>query len=621
MKPKRVLQRVLKRVLVFILVMITFCLIGNIFGFTGNNEIPYSQAIQMIEENSNQVSNIIVKRKNNEVTIKIKENNKNIRYITTVPNIENFIEDVMKLKTKNNGDFDISIRKSTSTYFWEIFKLLLIYCVIQWFWEKIFGICHKKLKKNDTDSENKEGEESKSKTSIEFDKGQGSISLKELKKIFSDDFTDDIEGHLVKNTGITFEDVAGMDNAKNALKDVATGILEAEKYEEYGARIPSGILLEGAPGTGKTLLARALAGEIEVPFIQYSATEMSSKWVGESEDKVRQIFDYAKKNAPCIIFFDEIDSIATSRQKDTASYDKKLLNQLLTCLDGFTPRDGVIFIAATNLVESLDEAIKRPGRFDRMVHVDLPNVKEREAILRVHARNKKLSSEIDLKELALNTSSLSGAYLANILNEAVIIQIKAEHEFITTADLNEAHRIVLFGPKSTVEMSAKEKHLTAIHELGHAITAKERIKEISIVPRGNMGGYTWYNHTEDVYITAGKIKEQLVSLLGGRAAEQAILGEISTGAENDMTRAWNIAYDYVVKYGMSDIMGPISISKDTMSEETKEIVFKETRKMISEAIEAATDIIKEKQQVIEELSQILESKETILGEEFYEIIE
>ena len=600
------LKKVLKYILVCVLVISSVGLIGNLLGVIGDNDISYSQAMQMIEENPSQVSNIVVKPKKSEVTIKFRENNKNIRYVTIVPNIENFIEEVMKLKAKNNGDFDISIRKSTSTYFWECFKLLLIYYVVSGFWKKVFGIHKKKSESNNTD--------------LEDEKQKNSI-LKELKNVLLSDFTEDIERHLIKNTGITFEDVAGMENAKSIMKDIATGILEAEKYEEYGAKIRSGILLEGNPGTGKTLLAKALAGEIDVPFIQYSATEMSSKFVGESEDKVRQIFNYAKKNAPCIIFFDEIDSIATSRQKNTASYEKNLLNQLLTCLDGFSPRDGVIFIAATNLAENLDEAIKRPGRFDRIVHVDLPNVKEREAILRVHARNKKLSSEIDLKELALNTSSLSGAYLANILNEAVIIQIKAEHEFITTADLNEAHRIVLFGPKSTVEMSAKEKHLTAIHELGHAITAKERIKEISIVPRGNMGGYTWYNHTEDVYITAGKIKEQLVSLLGGRAAEQAILGEISTGAENDMTRAWNMAYDYVVKYGMSDIMGPISISKDTMSEETKEIVFKETRKMISEAIEAATDIIKEKQQVIEELSQILESKETILGEEFYEIIE
>lgn len=615
-------KKSLKSVLAYMLVVTSYCLIVSLLGFTGGNEISYSQAMQVIEENVNQVSKIVVKTKSNEVIITIKENEKSIRYTTVVPNTENFIETVMQLKTKNEVSFDISISKTTATYLEYLFKCFFIYLAINWFWKKIFELLENGFKKSHSSSKNEEDEksESKPKFSINFDKGQGSTTFKDFKKMFSNDFTDEIEEHLVKDLGTNFNDVAGMENAKSALKDVAIGILESGKYEKYGAKIPSGILLEGAPGTGKTLLAKALAGEIKVPFIQYSATEMSTKWAGESEDKVRQIFDYARKNAPCIIFFDEIDSIATSRQKDTASYEKKLLNQLLTCLDGFTPRDGVIFIAATNFVESLDEAIKRPGRFDRIVHVDLPNSEEREEILKVHSRNKKLSSEIDLKELARNTATLSGAYLANILNEAVIIQLKAGHEFITPIDLNEAHRNVLFGPKSTRKTNAEEKHLTAIHELGHAVTSKESIKEISIIPRGSMGGYTWYNYNDESYITASKIKEKLVSFLGGRAAEQVILGEISIGAQNDMERAWKMAYDYITKYGMSDIMGPISINTATMSDVTKEVIFKETKKMISEAFETATKMIREKEKVIKDVSQILENKETILGEEFYEIV-
>lgn len=600
----------IKKILFEVVIIVLFYLTVTILGIIPiGADMSYSQAIHEIKKNSNQISEIVV-GPNDTVTIITDKT----RYVTIVPNIENFIE-----KVEGNGNFEISIRKPITFYIGISFELILIYWVIKYFLKKIFEVFQKRY--STSKKEDDEKSEEKSKININFDKGKGSTSFKDIKKLFSNDFTDEIEEHLVKEVGTNFKDVAGMDNAKSALKDVAVGILEAEKYENYGAKIPSGILLEGAPGTGKTLLAKALAGEIKVPFIQYSATEMSTKWVGDSEEKVRQIFDYAKKNAPCIIFFDEIDSIATSRQKSTASYEKTLLNQLLTCLDGFTQRDGVIFIAATNLVESLDEAIKRPGRFDRIVHIDLPNSEEREAILQVHARNKKLASEIDLKELACNTATLSGAYLANILNEAVIIQLKAKHEFITPTDLNEAHRTVLFGPKSTKKMSSEEKHLSAIHELGHAFTSKESIKEISIIPRRGMGGYTWYNHTEKFYMTASKIKEELVSFLGGRAAEKIILGEISTGAQNDMERAWKMAYDYIVKYGMSDKMGPISISNDTMSDVTKEIIFEETKKMIYDAFEIAMKTIEEKRQVIEEISQILENNETILGEEFYEMVE
>lgn len=614
MKGKKLLKGI-KSICFFLLVCTAYYLMGDLIGLPGGNEISYSQAMQELEQHSNQVTQIIVNPKNNEVTITLlQENEKNIRYNTIVPDTESFIDTVMQLKS----DVDICIRKPISAYIGPFFKAVLIYLVIKWFCDKIFGYFEKKSPESDKSPQN--DKDKKVKFSVNFDKGQGSTTLKDLKKIFSNDFTDEIEDHLVKDEEITFDDVAGMENAKSALKDVATGILDAEKYEEYGAKIPSGILLEGPPGTGKTLLAKALAGEINVPFIQYSATEMSSKWVGESEEKVRQIFEYAKQNAPCIIFFDEIDSIATSRKNETASYEKKLLNQLLTCLDGFTPRDGVIFIAATNFVESLDEAIKRPGRFDRTVPVDLPNTEEREAILKVHARNKKLSSKINLNELASNTEGLSGAYLANILNEAAIIQLKAEHEYITPADLNEAHRNVLFGPKSTRKMGEKEKHLTAIHELGHAVTSTETIKEISIIPRGDMGGYTWYNHTEGLYVTANKIRGQLVSLLGGRAAEKVILGDISTGAQNDMERAWKMAYDYIVKYGMSDKIGPISISIDTMGDTTKEIIFEETQKMISEAFETATQLVQEKAQVISKIATILEKQGTILGEEFYEMV-
>lgn len=602
MKIKEILSWVVTAVLFYLVIIILGILPVGV-------DVSYSQAIHKIKETPNQISEIVVGPNDNMVTIITDKT----RYITVVPNTEDFIE-----KIEGEENFEISIRKPITHYIKVFLEMMLIYLIIERLCKKILKGFQKS--KSTSKKETQDKSEDKPKLNINFDNGKGSSSFKDFKKMFSNDFTGEIEEHLVKNVGTNFDNVAGMENAKSALKDVALGILEAEKYESYGAKIPSGILLEGDPGTGKTLLAKALAGEINVPFIQYSATEMSSKWVGDSEEKVRQIFDYARKNAPCIIFFDEIDAIATSRQKSTASYEKRLLNQLLTCLDGFTPRDGVIFIAATNFVDSLDEAIKRPGRFDRIVHIDLPNSEEREAILKVHAKNKKLSSEIDLKELACNTATLSGAYLANILNEAVIIQLKAGHGFITATDINEAHRTVLFGPKSTKKMNAEEKHLAAIHELGHAVTSTETIKEISIIPRRGMGGYTWYNHNEKFYITSKKIKEELVSLLGGRAAEKVILGEVSTGAQNDMERAWKMAYDYIAKYGMSDKMGPVSISNDTMSDVTKEIIFEETQKMISYAFNTAVKMIKEKQQVIEEISRVLENNETILGKKFYELV-
>lgn len=624
MKIKKFLTMLLIFVLVFIIITPFLQMLG-IFDKT----ISYTKAIQIAEENGASIEKITVNSEKNEAIMYLEDSeSKRInRNLVSVPDAKDFIDRMIKAKNNSNADFEIIVSRKPVSYMWLLAKVIIALCIIQGISKIIFNYFEKKSQQDTQKAEKEDSlgkssqSEKKTKNFINFDKGQGNSSIKELTKIFSNDFTGEINEHLVKEVTTNFDDVAGMENAKAAMKDVALGIVNANVYEENGAKIPSGILLEGEPGTGKTLLARALAGEIKVPFLQYSATEMTSKWVGESEERVRQIFSYAKKHSPCIIFFDEVDAIATSRKKETASYEKKLLNQLLTCLDGFNPRDGVIFIAATNFAESLDEAIKRPGRFDRIVHVDLPNEEEREDILKVHARNKKLSSDINLKELAQNTATLSGAVLANILNEAAILQIKNAHDYITLEDLEEAHRNVLFGYASKRKLKYCEKHLTAVHELGHAIASDEIIKEISIVPRGNMGGYTWYVHEEETYVTANKIKKNLVSLLGGRAAEQIILEEVSTGAQNDMERAYEIAYNYVTKYGMSDKIGPVSIKNlSTMSEESKEEVWNEVKNMILEALEEAKKIVKANRTIIENIAIVLETRETIRGKDYYDLL-
>lgn len=587
-----------------------FCLYSLYINKYGPKTISYSQALQEIEKNLDTIDNVKLNLETNEARITI---DGSVRYITIVPNIDTFSEKIINLKKQTENDFDVSIDELNNAkefFYKEIFYIIILYIILNVFWSKFLKFIEKLVAKHNGNSEVDDDSDKKPKNSF----------FQGLKEALFEESGEEIKNHIAKDMNISFSDVAGMENVKDTLKDIATGIVNAEKYEQYGAKIPSGILLEGPSGTGKTLIAKALSGEIKVPFIHYSATEMSSKWVGNSEKRVREIFDYARENAPCIIFLDEIDSICRSRNANSASYEVSLLNQLLTCLDGFTQRDRVIFIAATNFAESLDEAITRPGRFDRKIHVDLPCLDEREAILKIHARNKKLSSEIDLRELAKNTAKLSSAHLANILNEAAIIQLKADREFIIPDDINEAHRNVLFGVSSNKKSSSDEKHLAAIHELGHAFTSSESIKEISIIPRAGMGGYTWYIHNDKFYTTANQIKEELVSLLGGRAAEAVILGDISTGAENDMKVAWQSAYNYITKYGMSNLMGPISITTDEMSDKTKELIFDETKKMINEAFSKATNIIKEKRNLIEEIAKVLENKETILGSEFYELL-
>ena len=366
----------------------------------------------------------------------------------------------------------------------------------------------------------------------------------------------------------TFADVAGADEEKEELREIVEFLKRPNKFNELGARIPKGVLLVGPPGTGKTLLARAVAGEAGVPFFSISGSDFVEMFVGVGASRVRDLFDKAKKNKPCIIFIDEIDAVGRQRGAGLGGgHDEReqTLNQLLVEMDGFGANEGVIMIAATNRPDILDPALMRPGRFDRQVTVGYPDVRGREEILRVHAKGKPLAPDVVLSTIAKSTAGFTGADLENLLNEAALLAARKERKAITMEEIEEATiKVVVGTEKKSRVMSAKEKKLTAYHEAGHAIAAyycdnHDPVHQISIIPRGMAGGYTMYLPTEDKpFQSRNEMKEELVSLLGGRVAEALVLDDISTGASNDIERASKIVRAMVTKYGMSEKLGPIT---------------------------------------------------------------
>ena len=368
---------------------------------------------------------------------------------------------------------------------------------------------------------------------------------------------------------VTFNDVAGVDEEKEELEEIVEFLKSPKKFTDMGARIPKGVLLVGQPGTGKTLLAKAVAGEAGVPFFFISGSDFVEMFVGVGASRVRDLFDEAKKKAPCIIFIDEIDAVGRQRGAGLGGgHDEReqTLNQLLVEMDGFTANEGVIVLAATNRPDVLDKALLRPGRFDRQIVVSNPDVKAREQILEVHSRKKKLASDVDLKTIAKNTSGFSGADLENVLNEAALLAARRNLNQITMAEVEDAMVKVTMGPeKRTRVRSDKEQKLVAYHEAGHAVVSRflatqDPVHEISIIPRGMAGGYTMYRPTEDKnFMSRTEMLETIISLLGGRASEQLILDDISTGASNDIERATKIAKDMVTKYGMSARIGTITL--------------------------------------------------------------
>ena len=442
---------------------------------------------------------------------------------------------------------------------------------------------------------------------------------------------------------VTFDDVAGVDEEKEELQEIVEFLKNPKKFTDMGARIPKGVLLVGQPGTGKTLLAKAVAGEAGVPFYIISGSDFVEMFVGVGASRVRDLFEQAKKTAPCIIFIDEIDAVGRQRGAGLGGgHDEReqTLNQLLVEMDGFSDNEGVIILAATNRPDVLDKALLRAGRFDRQIVVSSPDVKAREQILEVHARKKKLSEDVDLKVIAKNTSGFAGADLENVLNEAALLAARRNYKEIGMKEIEDAMVKVTMGPeKKTRVRSEKENRLVAYHEAGHAVVSRyletqDPVHQISIVPRGMAGGYTMYRPTEDKsFMSKTEMEENIVSLLGGRVAEAIILNDISTGASNDIERASQIARNMVTKYGMSERVGAIMFgggqgevflgrdfaqTKD-YSEETAGIIDEEVKKIIDRAYNRAKQILTEHVDKLHVVAGILLEKEKIEGDEFDKI--
>ena len=444
---------------------------------------------------------------------------------------------------------------------------------------------------------------------------------------------------------ITFDDVAGVDEEKEELEEIVQFLKNPKKFTDMGARIPKGVLLVGQPGTGKTLLAKAVAGEAGVPFFIISGSDFVEMFVGVGASRVRDLFDQAKKNSPCIVFIDEIDAVGRQRGAGLGGgHDEReqTLNQLLVEMDGFSENEGVIVLAATNRPDVLDKALLRAGRFDRQIMVGLPDVKAREQILEVHARKKRLSDDVDLKLIAKNTSGFAGADLENVLNEAALLAARRNLNEIGMKEIEDAMVKVTMGPeKRTRVRSEKENRLVSYHEAGHAVVShylptQDPVHEISIVPRGMAGGYTMYRPTEDKnFVSKTEMEENIVSLLGGRMAEELIIGDISTGASNDIERATQIARSMVTKYGMSEKLGTIMLGSDQgqvflgrdlaqakeYSEETAALIDEEIKRIIDTAYNRAKQILTEHSDKLHAVAGVLLEKEKITSEEFERIFE
>lgn len=446
-----------------------------------------------------------------------------------------------------------------------------------------------------------------------------------------------------KDKRVTFNDVAGADEEKEELQEIVEFLKYPKKFIELGARIPKGVLLVGPPGTGKTLLAKAVAGEAGVPFFSISGSDFVEMFVGVGAARVRDLFDQAKKNAPCIVFIDEIDAVGRQRGAGLGGgHDEReqTLNQLLVEMDGFSVNEGIIVIAATNRPDILDPALLRPGRFDRHITVGIPDIKGREEILKIHARNKPLAPDVSLQVLARRTPGFTGADLENLMNEAALLAARRGLKQITMAELEEAITRVIAGPeKRSRIMSEKDKKLVAYHEAGHAVVAKllpntPPVHEVTIIPRGRAGGYTMLLPEEDkYYMSKSEMMDEIVHLLGGRVAESLVLNDISTGAQNDIERATNIARKMVTEYGMSERLGPMTFG--TRSEEVflgrdlgrtrnySEVVAaeidREIKRIIEEAYKRAETLLKDNMDKLHRVAKALIEKEKLNAEEFEKV--
>jgi cell division protease FtsH len=445
-------------------------------------------------------------------------------------------------------------------------------------------------------------------------------------------------------TGVMFDDVAGIEEAKEELQEVVTFLKKPERFTAVGARIPKGVLLVGPPGTGKTLLAKAIAGEAGVPFFSISGSEFVEMFVGVGASRVRDLFKKAKENAPCIIFIDEIDAVGRQRGAGIGGGNderEQTLNQLLTEMDGFEGNTGIIIIAATNRPDVLDQALLRPGRFDRQVTVDAPDVKGRLEVLQVHARNKKVSPEVSLEAIARRTPGFTGADLANLLNEAAILTARRRKEAITMREIDDAVDRVVAGMEGTPLVDSKSKRLIAYHEIGHALVGTllqhhDPVQKVTLIPRGQAQGLTWFMPNEEQgLVSRAQLLARISGALGGRAAEQIIFGdaEVTTGAGGDLQQVTGMARQMVTRFGMSDL-GPVSLesqqgevflgrdwmSRSEYSEEIAARIDAQVRAIVEHCYEVACRLMRENRAVIDRLVDLLVERETIDGEEFRQIV-
>ena len=450
--------------------------------------------------------------------------------------------------------------------------------------------------------------------------------------------------HSDEKTKVTFKDVAGADEEKEELEEIVEFLKNPRKFNDIGAKIPKGVLLFGPPGTGKTLLARAVAGEAGVPFFSISGSDFVEMFVGVGASRVRDLFEQAKKNAPCIVFIDEIDAVGRQRGAGLGGgHDEReqTLNQLLVEMDGFNSNEGIIIIAATNRPDILDPALLRPGRFDRQIVVGVPDVKGREEILKVHSKNKLLADDVDLKIIARRTPGFTGADLANLVNEAALLAARFNLKKITQKQLEESIERVVAGPeKKSKVISEKEKRLVSYHEAGHALVGyllpnTDPVHKVSIIPRGRAGGYTLLLPKEDrSYMTKSMLLDEITMLLGGRVAEDIILKEVSTGAQNDLERATETARKMVMEYGMSERLGPLTLGKKAQtvflgrdisrdrnfSEEIAFAIDKEVKSIIEQCYNKSRDLLTTNRKALHAIANLLLEKEVITAEEFEELM-
>lgn len=575
-------------VIISILALISYVLYNNLNKEKENLILPYTELIQKINDNTVEKIEMTV----GSTTVKVKLKDEEEEKTTIVPSLQAFSE-YIQTKTEQGNEMEVLQKepnvffKIGDTIFTVLPTLLMVSLIIMLF--KMQGL---------------------------GDKG----------KIYDSE---------EKDTNIRFEDVAGLDEEKEEMVEIVDFLKKPEEFYEMGAKVPKGVLLCGKPGTGKTLIAKAIAGEANVPFISMSGSEFIEMFAGLGASRVRKLFEKARKMAPCIVFIDEIDAIGARRTSSSGaeSENNQTLNQLLVEMDGFDTSETIIVLAATNRPEMLDKALLRPGRFDRQIIINSPDQKGREEILKIHSKDKKIDDNIDFKDIAEDTAGFTGAELANILNEAAIIATTRKHNSINKDDIEEAIKKVTVGlEKHSRVISEKDKKLTAYHEAGHAVVSRyletqNDIKEVSIIPRGVAGGYTMYKTNEDkYYISKTEMEEKLIALLGGRAAEKLVLDDISTGASNDLEVATNISRDMITVYGMSDTIGPISL-KDSENanqmiiygEKMQDAIGAEIKILIDTAYRNAQQILIQHRDKLDAVAQVLLEREKITEKEFYEI--